>query len=133
MRLPHQSFVLGTLLLALAACTAGPYYLPQTEGEALDALDRAADHRRPAAERLRWAQAALDSNQLQRSDLVDAWYHRGSAHYDLQQYEDALRDFDRMLQLAPDDGQGLGARAHALYMLGYYDECARSAITTGLR
>ncbi len=115
----------GFVVLAvffLMGCQASRFYVPQSENEALDALDKAADDRFAAVDRISWADAAIRSNYLQKRDLAEAYYQRGIARDDLGQFEYVIEDMDQVIRLSPNDGDAYGARGTALHALGYYDD-----------
>lgn len=106
----------------LTGCQASRFYVPQSESEALDALDKSADDRLAAIDRISWADAAIRSNYLQKIDLAEAYYQRAIARDDLGQFEHAAQDMSQVIRLQPNDGEAYGGRGTALHALGAYDD-----------
>lgn len=118
---PHRLLLICMPLL-LTACQPSAFYVPQTQEEALAALDKAGDYNRASVDRRAWADAAIRSNLLSREELADAYYYRAETNHDLGRYEQALDDMEQVVHLLPNDGQGYGGRGAALHALGYYDD-----------
>lgn len=120
---PTAMVALALLLpLSLTACQPSKHYIPQTEEQALAALDKAADERLAPVDRIAWADAAIRSNLLQRGAMADAYYYRGDCRHRLNQFDLALRDMEAVIRILPDDGDAYGGRGTSLHALGYYDD-----------
>ncbi|MBA3313204.1 MAG: tetratricopeptide repeat protein [Planctomycetaceae bacterium] len=67
------------------------------------------------------ANAGVEANP----DDVGALAERGDAKFFLGRYDEAIADYDRMLELRPDLGPKHWQRGLALYFAGRYDESAK--------
>lgn len=56
------------------------------------------------------------------SPYATAYYKRGYAYYRLEQYEEALADFDRALEIVSTEPNYLLARARTCFQLGMFEE-----------
>ncbi len=54
--------------------------------------------------------------------LVEAWFNRAAIHYNLQQYQEAVNNFERVLELSIGDWEAEMHRGKACVFLGRYEE-----------
>jgi len=112
-------FTLALLLFGVACAGSGEPVDPMT------AYERAGEPDRRAIERVRYAQTAIDSGQLTKDQLADAYYWQGESYYYLKSYDDAQRAYEQVLRINPDDGITFGAIGHIAYVRGDWDEAIR--------
>lgn len=62
--------------------------------------------------------AAIASGRWKGAELATAYYNRGNAYFAGGQYAPALRDFDAVLRLTPNDATALNNRGLAKIQLG---------------
>jgi tetratricopeptide (TPR) repeat protein len=63
----------------------------------------------------------------QNMDNAVFWHNKGSVHFQLGQYAEALRDLNRALELQPNDQNALVSRGTTHFNLGARDVCRLSA------
>ena len=54
--------------------------------------------------------------------LVDVYYNRGLSYFNLKKYEEAIKDFDKVIELSPDKSNAYYNRGHSKSYLGQYEE-----------
>ena len=68
---------------------------------------------------------AIQSGELSDDELAVAFYDRGTAYADADQYEEAIHDFDEALRLYPRYAAALTGRGKAYRYKSQYDEAIR--------
>jgi tetratricopeptide (TPR) repeat protein len=68
---------------------------------------------------------AIDSGELVEADLIAALVNRGVAYKRTKQFDKAVADYNRALELAPNDAMTLTNRANAQRELGRIDDALR--------
>lgn len=106
------------LLFGCGACTS----IDASNTTPDEAYQKASEPNRRAIERVRYADIAIDSGTLTREELADVHYWRGESYYYLRNYERAIRDYDEVLRILPNDALAYGARGHANYVQGRFDD-----------
>ena len=87
----------------LVLCVVGAGCAGSEHVDAMTAFERAADPDRRAIDRLRYARLAIESGELSKAQLADAYYNQGESYYYLRSYDDALRSYRRCVELVGDD------------------------------
>ncbi|MCZ9886919.1 tetratricopeptide repeat protein [Brachyspira hyodysenteriae] len=54
--------------------------------------------------------------------LVDTYYNRGLSYFNLKNYEEAIKDFDKVIELSPEKSNAYYNRGHSKSYLGKYEE-----------
>jgi tetratricopeptide (TPR) repeat protein len=67
----------------------------------------------------------------QNMDNAVFWHNKGSVHFQLGQYAEALRDLNRALELQPNDQNALVSRGTTHFNLGARDVCHFEALSVG--
>ena len=62
--------------------------------------------------------------------MQDAWYNKGVALNDLGKYDEAIKAYDRAIELNPEDSDAWCNKGVALYYLGKYDEAIKTSDKT---
>lgn len=65
---------------------------------------------------------AIKGGKLAGADLAEAYCNRGNAYGDLGRFEEALKDTNEAVRIAPSSGNQFGCRAEALYQAGQFDK-----------
>jgi len=111
-------------LLSLVAAACAGTAVEEVDGHT--AYERASEPDRRAIERLRYAEMAINSGELNKAQLADAYYYEGESYYYLRNYKSAIASYQEVLRLSPDDAMTYGGIGHAEYMLRHYDDAIRS-------
>ncbi len=85
------------------------------------AEERRESYRRVVEEKTR----IIESGYLSDAGLVVAYFDRGEAHYNLDQYKEVIEDFDATLRLHPHNIDAWRDRGRAHRNIGQYDEAIR--------
>jgi len=71
--------------------------------------------------------ASIDSGKLGGSDLAEAYCQRGSAHYSLGEFDQALEDANHAVSLAPNNADMLGCRSETYFSSGDFPHAVTDA------
>lgn len=98
------------------------YHLREYQ-KAIDDFDEAIEVKKPAiyakAYKARWkAKEALGEDADAKEDFATAHYHWGNEAYNDRKYEEAIKNFDKILELNPDFARAYDARGKAKTELG---------------
>jgi tetratricopeptide (TPR) repeat protein len=56
------------------------------------------------------------------SEFIGPYLMRGNCYFELGKYDQALKDYTKLKELIPEDGDGSLCRAHVYYKIGQYDK-----------
>lgn len=113
-------FVKLFLLTAAAACSGSAAASVQVLGKGAASLCYLASESpvRPSPGQLRYCDQALNEEALLRSDVVATHVNRGILRMRLGKVEEAMSDYDRAIELAPDAPEAYLNKGSALIKLG---------------